>query len=199
MKKLIVLMAIGLSSFAIAQDGETLAAIDHGFVYKGSIINPKCVNLLQAWPSESSKYGIILRSVILDSCQESNLAFEGRDYSITSRGANSYSSNTNDENFSFQYEVLGKTEHDVFAVLHSGYIGLYRLEAKQVRFDFGESDDQIVSVLTKLSQTWVPCFESANVQGNQLQVVKHIWNPDAPTADQCSDRLETVTYDLSLF
>lgn len=95
--------------------------------------------------------------------------------------------------------MLGKTERGVFALAHSGYIGLYRLENQPVDFDFNYSNEQMVSVLTKLSQSWVPCFRSAQVKGNQLQVIKHVWDPAASRAEQCSEKLETATFDLSHF
>ncbi|CAE6900989.1 hypothetical protein ACOMICROBIO_GDFFDHBD_01518 [Vibrio sp. B1REV9] len=199
MNKLITLAAISISFTAFAQDEEPLSSIVYGFHHNGNIINPKCVNLLQAWNSESPQYGIILRSVIIDSCQESNLAFKGRDYHVSSDGSVSYYEDPDDGHSYFKYKVLGKTERGVFALAHSGNIGLYRLETQPVDFDFNNSNEQMVSVLTKLSQSWVPCFESATVQGNQLQVEKHIWDPAVSRAEQCSEKLETVTFDLSHF
>ncbi|MGR5308096.1 hypothetical protein [Vibrio mediterranei] len=199
MKKFNTLVVIGLSCSMLAVGAAPLSPVDYGFHHNGNIINPKCVNLLQAWNSESPQYGIILRSVIIDSCQESNLAFKGRDYHVSSDGSVSYYEDPDDGHSYFKYEVLGKTERGIFALAHLGYIGLYRLENQPVDFDFNYSNEQMVSVLTKLSQSWVPCFRSAQVKGNQLQVIKHVWNPAASRAEQCTDTLETVTFDLSHF
>lgn len=199
MNKLITLAAISISFTAFSQDEEPLSPVVHGFHHNGNIINPKCINLLQTSKSESPEFGIILRSVIIDSCQESNLAFKGRDYHLSSDGSVSYYEDPDDGHSYFKYEVLGKTERGVFALAHSGYIGLYRLENQPVDFDFNYSNEQRVNVLTKLSQSWVPCFRSAQVKGNQLQVIKHVWDPAASRAEQCSDTLETVTFDLSHF
>lgn len=199
MNKLMILAAISISFTAFAQDKEPLSPIVFGFRHNGNIINPKCINLLQTFESESPEFGIILRSVIIDSCQESNLAFKGRDYHLSSDGSVSYYGDLDDGHSYFKYEVLGKTERGVFALAHSGYIGLYRLESQPVDFDFNYSNEQMVSVLTKLSQSWMPCFRTAQVKGNQLQVIKHVWDPAASRVEQCSEKLETVTFDLSHF
>ena len=47
------------------------------FLINNNIINPACIKILQPNLSESSE--IIIHSIVLESCQNSNLAFEGID------------------------------------------------------------------------------------------------------------------------
>lgn len=195
MKKYTILSLLALSAFSHAKEVKPLLALEHGFSYKGEIINPQCVDLLQAWISEA--HSIILRSVVIDNCQDSNIAFEGQNYEVSPDGTVYYIENPKDHHSYFGYKVLGETERGIFALLHSGSIGLYKLETKPIRFDFSKSEIQNVKVLTKLSETYTPCLISAKIKGNQLEVIKNIRNSDAPRAFQCEEDIEKITFDLS--
>ena len=115
-----------------------------GFTQGESPINPKCIQLMQPSISESSEFGIIINSVIIDSCQNSNLAYEGRDFSASEEGEVSYLEDPNDPHSHFSYKVLGRTLNNIYVLFHDGYIGLYRLEEKNIRFDFSESNSKFV-------------------------------------------------------
>jgi hypothetical protein len=200
MRKLLFLMMIVLSSLTVAGDKNGADKnIFLGFSHDGIVINPKCIYLLQTGISESSQYGIIAKSLIIDSCQESNLAFAGKDYSISNHGTVSYYEDPDDRHSYFRYKVLGRTLNNVFILFHSGYIGLYRLEEQYVQFDFSKTEKKAVKVLTKLSGSYVPCFDSAETIGNKLLVIKDVWDSSAPSANQCSGTKETITFDLNGF
>jgi hypothetical protein len=182
-----------------AENGVPLQDFYKGFSHQGKAINPKCVNLLQTWISESPEYGIITKSIVIDSCQDSNLAYEGKDYSVSKDGTVSYYEDPQDGHSHFGYRVVGRTLNNVFVIFHSGSIGLYRLQERDVIFDFSQSDAKSVKVLTKLSGTWMPCFKSAEIRENRLLIVKDVWDSSAPRASQCTGVSETLTFNLSDF
>lgn len=200
MKNFVTVLMLFLSSMAMGVGkGTPKMDLYEGFNYQGKVINPKCVNLLQAWNSESLKYGIIMESIVIDSCQDSNIASEGTDYSVSENGTVSYYEDPKDAYTYFGYRVVGITQNNVFVLRHSGNIGLYRLNKQNVIFDFSKSDAKSVKVLTKLSDSWIPCFTSAKIQENTLLIIKDVWDPSKPRSSQCTDVSETLTFDLSGF
>ena len=200
MKAFVAVLMLFMSSMAVAAEkGSPSLDLYKGFSYQGKAINPKCVNLLQTWISESPEYGIITKSIVIDSCQDSNLAFEGKDYSVSENGTVSYYDDPEDGHTYFGYRVVGRTLNNVFVLFHSGYIGLYRLNETNVIFDFSKNSAKSVQVLTKLSHAWMPCFISAEIRENTLLIVKDIWDSSAPSASQCTGVSETLTFNLSDF
>ncbi len=197
MNKLLIILIIFISNIAPATENTAPTLSNFmGFSYEGKVINPKCVNLLQSWQSDS---GIITRSIIIDSCQDSNLAFEGKNLSISHDGTVSYYEDPNDGHSKFGYRVVGRTLNNVFVLFHQGYIGLYRLREQNVTSDFSKNKEKSVMVLTKLSDAWMPCFISAKTQGNKLIIVKDIWDSSQSRAAQCTSDRETLHFDLSNF
>ena len=164
-----------------------------GFDYEGKVINPKCVNLLQTSISDSA---IITRSIIIDTCQDSNLASEGIDFSIKDDGNVSYYEDPSDGHTYFGYRVVGRTLNNVFVLFHNGYIGLYTLSKQKIRFDFSKNEPKLVTLLTKLSDTYTPCFQSAEIRGNTLIITKAVWDSSASQAAQCTNVEETLTFEL---
>lgn len=200
MKLFITLLTLIISSAAMsAENGNSDAELYKGFNYHGEAINPKCVNLLQTWMSESPTYGVIVKSVVIDSCQNSNLGFEGRNPTVSKEGWISYPSDPKGEYSGFGYMVLAKSKNNIFALYHSGYVGLYRFEKQNMIFDFTTSEKKTVNVLTKLSRSWMPCFESAAINENKLSIIKHIWDSSKPRSQQCQKEMETLTFDLQKF
>lgn len=167
------------------------------FSFKGQPINPKCVNLLQTWISENTS--IITKSIIIDTCQNSNLAFEGEEYLTNQDGSIGYYEDTNNAQSYFSYKVLGRTSNKVFVLFHSGSIGLYKFEEESITFDFSTKKSSAARILTKLSETRMPCFVSAKLSGNALSVNKHEFDEYAPTALQCKKEVEQLIFDLSDF
>jgi len=191
-----ILMLI-ISSIAVAVEKTYSLDIFKGFSYQNEAINPKCVDHLKTWLSESAT--IITKSIIIDSCQYSNLAFKGRDYSISENGTVSYYEDPEDAHSYFGYRVIGRALNNVFALYHVGYIGLYSLKEQDIIFDFSKNDAKSVKVLTKLSEAYIPCFKSANIRGNKLVIVKKVWDASAPRASQCTDVSETISFSIHNF
>ena len=192
-RKLLISLLVLTSAPVFA---ESASNKNHGFNYKGQAINPNCVNLLQTWSSENAN--TIIRSIIVDTCQESNLASEGADFSSKEDGTIYYYEDPDDRWSYFGYKVIGKSSEDIFVLQHGRSIGLYRLEHKNLSFDFSVNTLDSVRVLVKLSEADIPCFQSAAIVGNQLMITKKVWDDNAPRAKQCKNSLETITFDLGL-
>ena len=162
-----------------------------GFTHAGQPINPKCVNLLQPWMSD---YGIIVRSLVIDTCQESNLAFEGREnVSLSNEGTVSYYEDPNDSHTYFGYKVLGVTQSNIHVLQHMGELGFYRLERMKLRPYFNE-DTEISMVLTKLSSDDSYCFVSASVEKNIAVITRSKRDGKWCTVDEY-----VAKYDLNAF
>lgn len=161
-----------------------------GFNLGGKAINPTCLQKMQPWASDS---GIIVRSIVLETCQASNWAFN--DNPVEVKG-DTVSTTVEDEPFS--YQVLGKTTSGVFLVLQTGNeINAYRIEATQVKSDLLAARTTPVHVLTLLGQSFVPCLQSAMVQGDKLVVKKQVSDMNAPRAEQCKTKVQTVQYAIA--
>ncbi|MDO6496928.1 hypothetical protein [Photobacterium sanguinicancri] len=195
MKRLITVVLMMVSSGALANEANLLVDAQNGFTYKGKVINPKCVQLLQ--PSVSENTAIITRSIVIDTCQNSNLAFEGLNYSINAMGGVEYIEDINDPHTRFSYQVLGKLSTNVYALYHLGTVGIYSYEKESVLFDFTTNERQSVYILTKLSESFMPCFKAGNIAGGYLKITKSKWDSNAPKANQCLDSDEALSFNLS--
>ena len=193
-KKLLISLLVLTSAPVFA---ESASNKNHGFNYKGQAINPNCVNLLQTWSSENAN--TIIRSIIVDTCQESNLASKGADFSSKEDGTIYYYEDPDDRWSYFGYKVIGKSSEDIFVLQHGRSIGLYRLEHKTVSFDFSVNKLDSVRVLVKLSEADIPFFQSAEIVGNQLMITKKVWDDEAPRARQCTSTEKTITFKLGLY
>lgn len=160
-----------------------------GFVHKNEPINPKCVYLLQPWMSD---YGIVIRSIVVSTCHESNLAFEGREHaSISDDGTVGYYENPADGHSYFGYKVLGRTANNIYVLQHLGELGFYRLEDTSIHHYF-EEDIQSEKVLTKLSGSDSFCFVSARIEENTVFVTRSKRQGKWCLSDEITD-----TYDVS--
>lgn len=54
-------------------------------------------------------------------------------------------------------------------------------------------------MLTKISDSWVPCFDKAKTEENTLLIYKFVWDSSAPRAFQCTEANEELAFDLSDF
>ncbi len=134
--------------------------------------------------------------MIVDTCQDSNQAFEGADAKVDEDGTLYFYDDPTDGHSYFGYRVLGKIGNDAFALFHGGYVGLYRLYEKEVDYDFLTVEKGRARILEKISQSWMPCFESGTVQGDVLVVRKRIWDQNASRSSQCTKNYETLEIDL---
>ena len=113
----IALVLCSASKNANAGEWEKIStSLFHGFNLEGEIINPKCVELLQTDISENTN--IIIRSVILEECQGSNLAFDGQDYAIEDNDTVGFGEGHD----YFSYSVLGRLENGDFLIFHGGHV-----------------------------------------------------------------------------
>ena len=92
------LLLTNLSSLSAAE----LLKID------GEVVNPVCIKLMQPWLSEKVDEPVIIRSIILDTCQNSNLAYGGQNPTISDDKKVSFYEDPNDGYSYFGYIFLGK-------------------------------------------------------------------------------------------
>ncbi|MEO0826567.1 MAG: hypothetical protein AAFX95_27400 [Cyanobacteria bacterium J06639_16] len=167
-----------------------------GFTLNDEIINPRCLDLLQTSLAETTT--IIMRSLVLDTCQTSELAYAGLDYEVRGDDTIFYYANPDDGRSYFGYRVLGRTTDDRFVVYHLGSIALYQIETETIDFDFLNHQAETVQVLTKLSESFTPCFQSATITPDDtLTIQAEHYEPNAPRAEQCTGILETITHALN--
>ncbi|MEM8544344.1 MAG: hypothetical protein AAGF66_10200 [Cyanobacteria bacterium P01_H01_bin.119] len=183
------------SAAQTAQSDQHLREPMFGFTLDGEIINPRCLDLLQTSLAETTP--IILRSLVLETCQTSELAHAGQDYAIDSNGSVFYVADPENPRSFFGYRVLGRTEDDRFAVYHNGTIGLYQLETASITFDFLDGEAETVQVLTKLSESFTPCFQSGRVdERDRLIAQLERYEPNAPRSEQCTGEIEVIQHQL---
>jgi len=158
----------------------------------GEIVNPVCIKLMQPWSSENTDSPVIIKSIVLDTCQNSNLAFNGQKITIDNNGTISYHQDLNDGHSHFAYRYLGKTLKGTSYIFHNGTIGAYTITKENIITDLRNNTIKSVSVINKLGDLFVPCFQSAIVKNDTLLIKVKKYNPDKPSAFQCSDIIETL-------
>ena len=161
-----------------------------GFNLGGKAINPVCLQKMVPLMSDN---GIIVRSIVLETCQDSNWAFNDQPVQVE---GDTVSTVIEDEPFS--YQVLGKTPAGVFVLRQTGNeIYAYRIDVVAAKPDLLAPATQQVHVLTVLSQSFVPCLQSAVVQGDKLVVKKQVSDMNASRAEQCKTKVQTVQYPIA--
>jgi len=161
------------------------------FLINGNTINPACIKILQTSLAESSE--IIIHSLVLESCQDSNLASVGMN--SYKKGETSFCSDPDDGHTCFSYKVLGTTKNNIFYLFHSGYIGAYTIK-KQPIYNLETNKSLTVHILTKVGSSFIPCFQSARIDKNKLLITKKIFDAYQPTAFQCQTKLEELTFEI---
>lgn len=169
-----------------------------GFNLNGKVINPLCLEHIHPWYSDSV---VIIKSLILDYCQDSNWAFN--DYPVKVDGdivsiklKDGVDSEVSSSTFS--YQIVGKTDNGLFiARLPENEIGAYTIEEKTIKSDLFAPNPDKVHILTQVALSFVPCLQKAWVEGNKVFLTKNVYDQDAPRADQCKPQIETVSYQVS--
>jgi hypothetical protein len=178
--------AMTVASLSPAQAAEPY----QGFNLGGQAINPVCIYKMRPWLSDGD---IIVRSIILEHCQNSNWAFHDDRVKIEANDAVS----VRIEGRTFAYEVIGKTASGLFALhLTDNYIATFRIDEQTIQPDLLKPQARKVHVLTALADTWVPCFSQARVEGNRLIIEKQVSDLNAPRPDRCKKAMETVEAEL---
>ena len=158
----------------------------------GKVVNPACIKLMQPWLSENVDSPVIIRSIVLDTCQNSNLAYEGQKPTISDDKKVSFYKDPNDGHSFFGYTYLGKTSKGKNYIYHNGTIGSYTITKENMITDFKKNTSRSVTVITKLGSSFIPCFQSAIIKDDILVVKAKKYDPSKPTAYQCGDTIETL-------
>jgi hypothetical protein len=168
-----------------------------GFNIGGEVINPMCLQKMRPWYSDGA---IIIKSIVLENCQNSNWAYavnpivvDGNLVSTKVEGA--VASEVESEVFS--YEVAGRTDSGVFVLMLSdNWVAAYRIDEQVVKDELFKPQTSRVHVLTALGESWVPCLQKVAVKGNKVVIEKQIYHQDAARPDQCDTKMEMVEYDI---
>jgi hypothetical protein len=169
-----------------------------GFTLDGKVINPLCLEHMHPWLSDGV---IIVKSLILDYCQDSNWAFnanpvEVKDDIVSTKLKDGVDSEMSSSTFS--YEIVGKTDNGLYIAWLSGNeVAAYTLEEKAIKDDLFDPKPAKVHILTQVSLSFVPCLEKVWVKGNKVFVTKDVYDQEAPRPDQCKAQKETVSYEVS--
>lgn len=156
------------------------------FKFKDKIINPACIKLMVPWISD---YGVIIKQVVLDYCQDSNLAYDGKE--SYKNGATGFFDSDGEY---FEYKVLGKLKNNSFFLHQTGNeIAKYKISKEELITDLILGKKSEITVLTKLSEDiFIPCYQSAKVENNSLIITKKVFDPNKPDASQCGDENEIL-------
>jgi hypothetical protein len=169
-----------------------------GFNLGGKVINPLCLEHIHPWYSDGS---IIIRSLILDYCQDSNWAYD--DYPVEVKGdvvsiklKDGVDSEVSSSTFS--YRIIGKTDNGLYiAWLAGNEMAAYTIEEKTLATELFDRKPDKVHILTQVGLSFVPCLQKAWVEGNKVFLTKNVYDQDAPRGGQCKPQLETVSYEVS--
>jgi hypothetical protein len=169
-----------------------------GFNLDGKVINPLCLEHIHPWYSDST---IIVRSLILDYCQDSNWAYddypvEVKDGVVSIKLKDRVDSEVSSSTFS--YRIVGKTDNGLYiARLAENEMAAYTIEEKTLATELFDRKPEKVHVLTQVGLSFVPCLQKAWVAGNKVFLTKNVYDRDAARDAQCKPQLETLSYDVS--
>lgn len=175
--------------------------IPDSFKFNGEYINPACVEQLQTYLSENN--GIIVQAVVLDTCQDSNLAYQGnaRYNPLVIREASSdpgvtyigYAADSGDPRADFGYEHLGVTSTGLHILSIENTLSAYRIQKKRLIYDIDETRE--VSTLEKIASFgFFPCRESLHIEGESVVLRSRYFTGVNVVENRCVGGVEE--YDL---
>lgn len=193
MNFLLLIVFLLFSNFAYAQNQK----IPESFKINGEYINPKCIEQLSTWISETDN--IIIQSVVLETCQNSNLAFEGKNTFYKEKNKIGHRGNLDDPHDDFFYSYEATLPDNKHILSHGGSLSLYKITNKRLGFSVLNNDYREVHVLSKIAEIgFFHCFQNATVSENRLIVNRRIYYPENPRATACDDnKTEQIKIDLS--
>jgi hypothetical protein len=170
-----------------------------GFTVKGEPVSPVCLEHIHPWLSDTD---IIIKSVILDYCQDSNWTFAYNPIKIDGDLVSTVIKDKVDsevESSTFDYEVAGKTDNGMFILMlpANNEIAAYTITEQTIKSDLFDPHPLKKQILTQVSLSFVACMEKAWVKGNTVFVQKHVRDENAPRSEECNTKLETVSYEVS--
>ncbi|MGB2580428.1 MAG: hypothetical protein WBC83_01930, partial [Minisyncoccia bacterium] len=140
----------------IPHTAHALDPVVAGFSVNGEAINPKCIQLMQPWISDNN---FSVRQIVLEECQNSNLASEGISNIAREENVISFYDDPKDAHSYFGYEVLGVTDTGLFVVSHSGDIAIYRIESQKIFTDVLNHKSKQQHTITYIGSSWTPCLQ----------------------------------------
>lgn len=167
----------------------------YGFTVKGEPVSPVCLEHIHPWLSDTD---IIIKSVILDYCQDSNWTFAFNPIKIDGDLVSSRIKGEEDseiESATFSYRVIGKTDNGMFILELPGNneIAAYTITEQTIKSDLFDPKPEKMQILTQVSLSFVFCVDKAWVKGNTVSVQRHVRDDNA----HCTDKVETVSYDVA--
>jgi hypothetical protein len=169
-----------------------------GFTIKGQVINPLCLEHIHPWSSDGV---IIVKSLVLEYCQDSNWAFADNPIEVEGDVVSTKLKNGVDSEVSssiFSYRIVGKTDNGLFiALLPENEVAAYTIAEQTIKSDLFAPDPDRVHVLTQVALSSVACLQTIRVEGNTVIVTKNVLDEHAPRSDQCTPKIETVSYHVS--
>jgi len=155
-------------------------------------VNPACIKLMQPWLSERANSIAIIKSVVLDTCQNSNIAFKGQKPTINDEGTVSYYEDPKDVYSYFAYRFLGKTSKGIIYLSHKGTIGAYTITKESIITDLQKNTRKSVSVINKIGDTVMPCFKDAIIENDSLVVKSYRFDPSKQYSKRGADTIVTA-------
>lgn len=170
-----------------------------GFTVKGEPVNPVCLEHIHPWLSDTD---IIIKSIILDYCQDSNWAFPFNPIKVDGDLVSTVIKGVEDseiQSSTFSYRVVGKTDNGMFILElpANNEMAAYTITEQTIKSDLFEPDPTKVKILTQVSLSSVFCVEKAWVKGNTVFVQKHVRDENALRSGMCTPKMETVSYDVA--
>lgn len=170
-----------------------------GFTLAGKVINPLCLEHIHPWLSDST---IIVKSLILDYCQDSNWAYEDNPTTVDGNVVSTKVKGAIDSEVTssiFSYEIVGKTDNGLFiAVLpQNSEVAAYRIDEQTIKSELFNPQPEKVHILTQVSLSLVLCMNKVWVKGNKVFVEHNVVDENAARPDMCTAKLQTDSYDVS--
>ena len=127
----------------------------------------------------------------MEECQNSNFGFYNNQIEASSDIVHA-----NTPEGIVQYQVIGKTIDDIFVVFFNGNIAAYEIKEVFIKPDLFRDYRIKQHVLSVIVYTFVPCFQKGRIEKNTLIIEKNVYNPDAPSSEQCTKVLEKIKYTI---
>lgn len=171
----------------------------HGFNLDGKVINPLCLQRIHPWVSDGV---IIVKSLILDYCQDSNWAFADNPIRVDGNVVSTLVKGEVDseiESATFSYEIVGKTDNGLFIAILAGTgdIAAYRIDEQVIKSDLFTPNPQKVRILTAVAEAHMDCMQKVWVVGNKVFIERNVVNETGPRYARCKPQVETLSYDVS--
>jgi hypothetical protein len=135
----------------------------------------------------------------LETCQNSNLAFKGKETLYQKKNTVGYHGDIDDPHDGFSYTYQMALQDNKHILSHGSTLSLYVINNKRLAFDVSKNDFKNVNILSKIAEIgFFHCFENARVIENELIINKRIYYPENSRATACDDsKTEQIKIDLS--